>query len=122
MPLFKAQTDIGLLTEIIERLGSPDEALYQRILNPTGQTGLGLSFKKTDPKPLEELLPKAEEDALDLLRYSILTKKNIKKMHKAEVIVLFQFMECIPIFRNANLRIRKIQKAEDALDLLRYAY
>ena len=37
-------------------------------------------------------------------------KKNIKKMHKAEVIVLFQFMECIPIFRNANLRIRKMAK------------
>jgi hypothetical protein len=81
VPLFKAETDIGQLSEIMQSLGSPDEALYQRILNPTGQNGLGFSFKQTDPKPMGELLPKAEEDALDLLRYSNLTKN---KMQKAE--------------------------------------
>ena len=75
MPLFKAETDIGQLNEIVQSLGSPDEALYQRILKPTGQNVLELSFKQTDPKPMGELLPKAEEDALELLRYSILSNK-----------------------------------------------
>ena len=77
--MFKAETDIGQLNEIMLSLGSPDEALYQRILNTTGQNGLGFTFQQTDPKPMGELLPNAEEDALDLLRYAYLTTtKNAK--------------------------------------------
>ena len=111
--MFKAETDIGQLNEIMLSLGSPDEALYQRILNTTGQNGLGFTFQQTDPKPMGELLPNAEEDALDLLRYSNLTKN---KMQKAEE-------DALDLLRYAYLTTKKMQKAEeDALDLLRYAY
>ena len=40
VPLFKADTDIGQLTQVMDRMGSPDELLYERVLGRKLEFGL----------------------------------------------------------------------------------
>ena len=61
-PLFQAESDCGQVNAIVDKLGSPDPTLYDRL-----QVNDPWDFQSATATPMAELLPNAGEDALEIL-------------------------------------------------------
>eukprot|EP00818_Percolomonas_sp_WS_P005732 CAMPEP_0117450422 /NCGR_PEP_ID=MMETSP0759-20121206/8460_1 /TAXON_ID=63605 /ORGANISM="Percolomonas cosmopolitus, Strain WS" /LENGTH=433 /DNA_ID=CAMNT_0005242943 /DNA_START=48 /DNA_END=1349 /DNA_ORIENTATION=+ len=65
-PLFPGNNDIDQLTRVLTAFGNPDESSWPGISKLPDYNKI--SFPKCEVTPLEELIPNASPDALDLLR------------------------------------------------------
>lgn len=74
-PMFPGTSTMNQLDRILEITGTPTEEDIEAINSPFASTMLG-TLNQVKPKDLREVYPKAPEDALDLLRKTLMFNPN----------------------------------------------
>jgi hypothetical protein len=105
-PLFQAEGDVGQLNAIVEKLGSPEPSLYERL-----EAQHQWAFKSMHAQPMEELLPNAREEVLELV-VALLDFDPARRPSAAEVLQ-HRYLADVPADESEEGRAAQARRAAD---------
>lgn len=93
-PLFPGESDIEQLCCVLRALGTPSEEVWPGVKDLPDYNKI--SFPQTEPIPLEELVPDACEDALNLLKQFLVYNSKSRISAEKAILHLYFFTEPLP--------------------------